>query len=303
MLLNRNEPLNKSKLALRDFTSLEYRKLLKLAKKNYDFVSYNSIPWKKKFILWRHDVDASLNRGLALAKIEHEEGLKSTYFINLHSQFYNINEISQFKIINKILSLGHEIGLHLDFSFYNIKSKKKLDQVITYESKYLEYLFKKKPVAFSFHNPSTHSLSFDEDRYGGLINCYSKKFKTNLAYISDSNGYWRFKRLKNILQLAKDNSIQVLTHPEWWQSKILSPRQRILRSIYGRATANLESYDSQMKLHKRINFNNLPKALEKLHKIFFRMMLYDYRNKIIDSNKLKVIKKNLKKINKIKSTK
>jgi len=298
MHLNRNKPLNKLKLTLRDFTTIEYRKLLKLAKKNYDFASYNSIPWKKKFVLWRHDVDASLNRGLALAKIEHEEGLKSTYFINLHSQLYNVNEISQFKIISKILSLGHEIGLHLDFSFYNIKSKKKLDQVITHESKYLEYLFKKKPVAFSFHNPSAHSLRFDEDRYGDLINCYSKKLKTNVAYVSDSNGYWRFQRLKNILQLAKDNSIQVLTHPEWWQSKILSPRQRIFRSIYGRATANLESYDNQIKSHKRINFNNVPKTLEKLQKIFLRMMLYDYRNKIIDSNKLKIIKKMFKKLTK-----
>ena len=64
-----------------DFTENHYSKLIKIAKSKYKFISYLNIPWGEKFILWRHDLDHSLNRALALAKIESEEGVFATYFL------------------------------------------------------------------------------------------------------------------------------------------------------------------------------------------------------------------------------
>ncbi len=38
-------------------------------------------------MLWRHDVDHSLNRAYRLAEIEEEFGIKATYFIHIQSGF------------------------------------------------------------------------------------------------------------------------------------------------------------------------------------------------------------------------
>ena len=236
-----------------DFTVEHYRELLKLVKVNWEVARYNEIPWGARFILWRHDIDYSLNRSLALAKIEWEHEVKATYFVNLHSEFYNLADLSQFRIVQKILSLGHDLGLHFDAAFYDISNDFELDRLVAREARYLEELFEVKPVAFSFHNPMSAHLSYEADEYGGLINCYSQRFKKEVAYCSDSNGYWRFRRLYDVLASATDACLQVLTHPGWWQDKPMPPRQRIFRSAYGRAVATMRLYDSGLYEHGRLN--------------------------------------------------
>ena len=52
---------------------------------------------KSPHILWRHDVDFSIHRASSLAKIENELGVKATYFLKLHSEFYNLFEKSIFE--------------------------------------------------------------------------------------------------------------------------------------------------------------------------------------------------------------
>jgi len=61
----------------RDFTECHYRQLLGLAKETYRFARYDAIDWEARFILWRHDLDFSLNRAAALARIEAEEGIRA----------------------------------------------------------------------------------------------------------------------------------------------------------------------------------------------------------------------------------
>ena len=100
-----------------------------------------------------------------------------------------------------------------------------------------------RPAAFSFHNPTEFLLLWERDTYGGLINCYSRTFKTTIPYCSDSNGYWRFRRLRDALESAQDPRLQVLTHPGWWQEVPLHPRERIFRSVYGRALDIMNLYD------------------------------------------------------------
>ena len=252
MISTENNPVNSSSYD-DDFTVGNYRELLQLAKKNFRVTCYANIPWGDKFVLWRHDMDISLNRGLSLAKIENAEGVKATYFLNPHSEFYNIAELSQCKIIQDIILNGHDIGLHFDAAFYNVKSEKDLDVFISQEANYLYALFGVKPTAFSFHNPVTTHLDCEEDYYGGLMNCYSKRFKEEVPYCSDSNGYWRFRRLYDVLKEGKDYCLQVLTHPGWWQDKPISPRQKIFRAVYGRASAILDFYDEAIESHGRIN--------------------------------------------------
>jgi hypothetical protein len=244
-----------------DFTLTHYRELCQLAVRRYPITGYDSIPWGKRFVLWRHDIDISLNRGLRLSKIEHAIGIKATYFLNPHSEFYNLAEASQHAIVKEILSLGHDIGLHIDVGFFGEISESQLSDVIGREADYLYWLFGVMPVAFSFHNPVASTLKFEADTYGGLLNCYSKRFKTEVPYCSDSNGYWRFRRLHDVLNEAKDPCLQVLTHPGWWQDKPMPPRQRIFRSASGRAAGIMRTYDEGLSQHGRLNHSGAAEAL------------------------------------------
>lgn len=236
-----------------DFTLESYSELIQLAKTKYQFISYSELHDTERFILWRHDCDFSLNRSLKLAQIEHDLGVKTTYFLNPHSEFYNIMERNQSDIIEHIIGLGHDIGLHFDSAYYAIQSEHDLDIFIESESSLLGDLFQKEIKVFSFHNPTSFILSCDAYRYGNLINCYSRWFKENVPYCSDSNGYWRHKRLKDALCEPENLCMQVLTHPGWWLDSIKQPRDRILRAANGRRDFVMRSYDECLKKFKRKN--------------------------------------------------
>jgi hypothetical protein len=236
-----------------DFTTKTYRQLLGLAKKSYDFCLYNDIPWGQKFVVWRHDCDLSLNRAYALAKIEAEEGICATYFVNPHCEFYNIFEKSQHALVLGILDMGHEIGLHYDAAFFGSSDEGVLNRHVSEEASILERLYGVRPTVFSFHNPSLENLMCQAESYGGLINCYSKKFRDNVPYCSDSNGYWRHRRLDDVLRGASDSCLQVLTHPDWWQDNVMPPRQRIFRSVYGRAASVMKKNDALLDAFDRQN--------------------------------------------------
>ena len=96
-------------------------------------------------------------------------------------------------------------------------------------------------------------LTCEKSQYGNLINCYSLFFKQNISYCSDSNGYWRFRRLRDVLEQATDKNLQILTHPGWWQEARMLPRDRVYRAVDGRAKHVMKSYDQALENCNRIN--------------------------------------------------
>lgn len=233
-----------------DFTEKNYIKIIK--KINNKCIFFDEINKKKKFTLWRHDVDVSPHRALSLAKIENKHNIKSTYFIFLGSNFYNIFEQEIKEIFMKILSFGHQLGLHFELTKYDIKSKKELEKYLIFEKKILEKLFKTKIKAFSFHNPTKKISKYNDFKYANMINAYAKYFKDNVIYCSDSNGYWRHQKIMDFLEQDYDK-VQILTHPIWWQKKILSPFERIKRGINGRSNKVLKEYSKLLKNSGRTN--------------------------------------------------
>ena len=71
------------------------------------------------------------------------------------------------------------------------------------------------------------------DRLAGLPNAYAAALEARYDYVSDSNGYWRFRRLDAVLADADVERLHVLTHPEWWPPEAMSPRARLERSARG----------------------------------------------------------------------
>lgn len=237
-----------------DFTESNYKKLLKLAKKYYSFKLFGNYI-NSPYVIWRHDLDCSVHRALKLAKIEHDLGISSTYFLHLHSQFYNLFEKEIYDKIKKIIHLGHNIGLHFELGFYEkTKSKKEFERLLSFEKKILQNLFNIDVKVFSFHNPDfANSMKFNDDKIAGMINTYGKSIIKNHYYCSDSNGYWRFRRLEEILKEHKELKLQVLTHPEWWQKYPMSPQKRINRCIDIRSKRTKEFYKKTLKQLNRKN--------------------------------------------------
>ena len=96
---------------MRDFTLTKYESLLQAIKETdystctvYDFLKNNP----EKCIILRHDVDRAVNRNLAMAKLEHGYGIKSTYY------FRHIEETFKPDIIRQMAGMGHEIGFHYE---------------------------------------------------------------------------------------------------------------------------------------------------------------------------------------------
>ena len=193
---------------------------------------------------------------MSLAKIEKKFNISSTYFFRLRSEFYNIFEKSILTQINEIMNLGHEIGLHFDLSVYKNKTRSEIINNLKWEKKILSELLDREIPVFSFHNPDmTHVSSIEDYRLGGMINAYAKKFKQSYHYISDSNGYWRYLRLYDLLKKADKKHIQILIHPDWWEKIAMSPRKRVIRCIEERSKRTLKTYDAILKKSKRKNIH------------------------------------------------
>lgn len=231
-----------------DFTENAYRIMLTDALDYYTFTNYIDFEGlTTPFIIKRHDVDFSVHRALALAKIENELGIKATYFFNPHCEFYNLFEREISDKIIEIKSLGHKIGLHFDSHYWGILEQKQLDEFLLIDKNLMDTVFKIDVQEFSFHNTTPFTMSCKEPYYSGLLNVYSNRFFDDINYCSDSNGFWRYERMPEIISSRKYEKIQLLTHPEWWVEKVESPWKKIQTAIIGRSNKNLDLYKNHLK--------------------------------------------------------
>ena len=237
-----------------DFTEANYRDLLHLARSHYRFARFGDAG-TDRHILWRHDIDMSVNRAVRLAEIEAEQGVFATYFLHFRSPFYNLLNQEMQRLVRRIIALGHDIGLHFDPSRYESGlPRPALDAAIGAESELIAREFGVGPCAVSFHDISTLREPMPEDeRVCGLINAYSRRLHDSYGYVSDSNGVWLYRRLKDVLEAAAEERLQVLTHPEMWTPEVMAPRQRVQRAIDGHAAAVARRYDSSLAHSNRPN--------------------------------------------------
>jgi hypothetical protein len=237
-----------------DFTEDRYGEMLATARGRYSFEPFGTEA-AEPHLLWRHDVDFSVHRALRLAQIESEQGVRATYFLSLHSELYNLLEAPVFDRVKAILDLGHWAGLHFDASFYKgIESEEALAERLSFEQGLLEPLLERPVAAFSLHNPTEDQVSqFDSGEIAGMVNAYGAELRERYTYVSDSNGYWRQRRLPEVLEEGAEPRLHVLTHPEWWQAEAMSPRERLARCIEGRALATGRWYDELLDAWGREN--------------------------------------------------
>jgi hypothetical protein len=237
-----------------DFTESSFAGILDFAVPRFSFVRFGSPP-ESPCLLWRHDVDMSVHRALALAKLEEERGVTATYFIRLNAEFYNSLEWSITSMIKEIYKRGHAIGLHFeaDPELY-LPDEDLLEEKLEFARVTLEGVVEAPVRAVSFHNPEIGNLlRFLRGTYAGMENAYSYLAEAGYVYVSDSDGYWRFRSLPEALAENIGSNIHVLTHPEWWTPEPMPPRARMQRCVEGRAAAVQLRYDAMLAKHGRIN--------------------------------------------------
>jgi hypothetical protein len=243
--------LTEQPLNLDDFTERGYVAALTAAVAAYSFKPFGTDA-AERHVLWRHDVDVSMHRAVRLAEIEVEHGARSTWFVSLHSAFYNLLERDVTERAARLAELGHWIGLHFDAFYYAPNDD--LEERMAFERSVLEQLIEAPVGAVSFHNPDlSHAESLRDDVLAGMVNAYGRTLRERYAYVSDSNGYWRFRRLADVLEAAEEPRLHVLIHPEWWQREAMMPRERIQRAIDGRAHRVGEAYDELLAGAGRFN--------------------------------------------------
>lgn len=237
-----------------DFTEDHYRELVRLAKQRYRFCTDWTANGSEPAVLWRHDIDVSPHRARALARIEREEGVEATYFVLLHAEMYNALEAEVAQIVCEIAAMGHRIGLHFDPGFYARRGGA-IETFLAFEKQVLETTLELPVEVFSWHNPSVGGWieSMSADRIAGMANAYGQSIRDRFAYVSDSHGIWRFRRLRDVLASGDDAHLHVLTHPEWWVPDAMPPRARIARAIAGRAARNERFYDEGIAAMGRPN--------------------------------------------------
>ena len=95
-----------------NFSFDHYFEVLDYAKKSFHIgpiKDFYKLQKKNKFLVVRHDVDFSLDKALEMAELEAKQNISATYFILLHSQYYNALSEQNIKKIKKFIKLEHEI--------------------------------------------------------------------------------------------------------------------------------------------------------------------------------------------------
>jgi hypothetical protein len=110
-------------MSIRDFTYNSYQELLNLIiDSGYSITNYHTHAEYEKSCIIRHDIDADIEKAVKLAEIESEFSrteIRTTYFVLLKSNLYNIIEKTNIKNLKQIIEFGHNIGLHFDETQYN----------------------------------------------------------------------------------------------------------------------------------------------------------------------------------------
>ncbi|MCP4924265.1 MAG: hypothetical protein GY915_09640 [bacterium] len=155
--------------------------------------------------LLRHDIDFDLFYAEKMAKLEAEEGVKSTFFILTSCRTYNVLSPSNRKHIQTISKLGHEIGLHFDPQLYTSD----LESYCKKEADILSEICGKQVRSVSLHNPSVHG---QYPMFKDFVNAYDKKYFSPENYLADSRMSFRGKDPFNFLD-QENSLLQILLHP------------------------------------------------------------------------------------------
>lgn len=211
------------------FSYEEYRSILKAFEGRWtDF----SEDLSDGFVIMRHDVEFSIDRAVGLGIVEHEQGVRSTFNLQVRCETYNVLSLSSKEKIRTLVSLGHNIGLHFYASHVSDHDWDNLNLELEQQRQILESASGQPCDRFSFHRPRKWMLSeLRDDLHCGLINQYGSSFfefsenPTRIKYIADSRHEWSYG---HPLEHTNAPRIQILSHPDEWSESGYSEKENFI---------------------------------------------------------------------------
>lgn len=214
------------------FTYECYKELLtKLREHGYQIADYESWRQKERCVILRHDIDYDMQKAVEMAVFEQEQGVASTYFLLLTSNFYNVFSKETGQALHRITECGHTIGLHFDEVRYPFLAGNAdgIRQKIVEEAEILGRAIGHKVNTVSMHRPSKEILDADL-QIPGIINSYGKIFFKDFKYLSDSRRRWR-EPVEEIIESERYERLHVLTHPFWYNRQETDLHDSVARYI------------------------------------------------------------------------
>jgi hypothetical protein len=199
------------------FDLAHYRELIEAARAGgYRFAFFDRDP-QPGDVLFRHDVDLSLEAAVELAELEAELEAPATYFVMTESVFYNLASRPGEEALERLRSLGHRVGLHAVYPRAELDDR--FDAVV------------------AWHNPRPEFMTGGMD---GVANAMEPRFFVPGRYRSDSNQRWREGCPHEPLARGEFEWLQLLTHPEIWVYAGTTMRETMLAMLDAERERRLE---------------------------------------------------------------
>lgn len=232
----------------REFTLELYRMFLNaLQQQNLPFLRFKDYIGSERdpAILLRHDVDRKPNNTLAMAKLESEFGIVSTYYFRARNHTFKPD------LIKEVARMGHEIGYHYECLSDTNGDMKEAHKLF---AENLAMFRKIVPIeTISMHGSplkpydnrdmwrSTTDAETLHTELGVLGEIYLAIDYTNIAYISDTGRNWvegranRRDKVDSSIHLNFNSDTELLsyfskpltstvvfqTHPERWSDSLI----------------------------------------------------------------------------------
>ncbi len=220
--------------------------LRKIADEGYTLTNFRNHDKCSNPAIIRHDIDLSPVKALEMAKSEAENGVQSTYFVLVSSNYYNLCDRENEQAIREIAKLGHEVGLHFDITKYdNADDLEALQAAVYYECNLLSAILGGQEIdSLSWHIPAKKLIGKHielKSQKGVLYNAYDPYFFNGFKYVSDSMMRWR-ESLDDVIDKEKYSKLQVMTHPVWYFDEQNRSNVEILDEVFKTRKNELSAY-------------------------------------------------------------
>jgi hypothetical protein len=206
-----------------EFCLAHYRRILARALDlGYSFQTFSGYLARpqKRVVLLRHDVDVSLEYAIEMADLEDSLKISSTYFVRLHSSFYNPLEHRNMERLQQLLAQGFEIGLHHEVNRFS-EDIQKATELLKKEKALLEILMGQTVHGVSAHLPKWHAIRGSAALLAATGFTYSpgqEIFNRDAVFVSDSNRRWKEYSLQEAL--GRSDKVLANIHPVWWVDRV-----------------------------------------------------------------------------------
>jgi len=212
-----------------DFSYDHYREIIETAKRRgyrvMQMREYARPREDSRILLLRHDIDIHPKCAERLARFERDLGVRSTYFVRVHTNLYNPFSYDVYPLLRKILEMEHEIGLHFENVDFSHTTGEDASLILRREIDALQAILGVKITGMAAHRDLISAVSNDGTNPSEYGLAYEARAVTNdCMFVSDSLRQWTRTEGRCVCRVLQDTHLDVpriclLTHPEFWYER------------------------------------------------------------------------------------